>query len=285
MISFSKFYNLREARVLNPKDKDPKPLKDADTIRVYHAFNNPQDLYDILEYGTSGKLRAKRIYSYESNNNPNGLFVTIDYKTAKSFGQYIAEFHTKVSDLEAPVWPGGSYTVQGEYSKYWSDENPRESGTKKAREEAEKSKYDYVRDSDRPELAEMLYNNYEHQALYTGDLNPNSIRAIWVNTDMEKDGRFSTYKRMSIKEFLKNYKKQDTDEHRNKLFKPREEFDPDVMIARYKKRFNDSDNKFFSTEYILKGFRMIDDIALHTYFWPKQLADVKKFLKSLEEGD
>lgn len=278
MKKFKQFFKVYEATVIQSdykKTTEHKPLKDTDTIRVYHAFNDPKDLFNVLKYGTSGKLRAKRIYSYEANNNPNGLFVTIDLKTAKSFGQYIAEFHTKVSDLEAPVWPGGRYTVQGEYSKYWSEENPREVGTQKAREEAEKSKYDYVRDSDRPELAEMLYNNSEHQALYTGDLNPNSIRAIWVNTDMKKDGRYSTYKRMSIKEFLKNYKKEKPDEHRFKVFKPREEFDASVMLDRFKKRFN------MSKEDILSGLKMVDDYGLQMHFWPKQMGAVKEFLKSL----
>jgi hypothetical protein len=131
MRSFSEFYKIQEARVINANDQKV-PLKDNETIRVYHAFNNPQDLYDILKYGTSGNLRAKRIYSYEANNNPKGFFVSIDFKTVKGFGQYIMELHTRVSDLEAPVWPSGSYTVQGEYSKYWDEENPREKGTEAA---------------------------------------------------------------------------------------------------------------------------------------------------------
>ena len=277
MISFSKFYNLREARVLNPKDKDPKPLKDADTIRVYHAFNTPQDLYDILKYGTSGKLRAKRIYSYEANNNPKGFFVSIDFKTVKGFGQYIMELHTRVSDLEAPVWPSGSYTVQGEYSKYWDEENPREKGTEAAREKAKQSKQDYIRNSDRPELADSLYDSYEKQALYVGDLDANSIRAIWVNKNMNKDGRYSTYDRMSVKEFLKTHPSKPSSEHRFKIFTPREEFDVDVMLKRFNQRFDR-----MSTDDILSGLKYVDDQGLAVHFWPKQMAAVKKFIKTIK---
>jgi hypothetical protein len=244
---------------------------------VYHAFNNPQDLYDILKYGTSGKLRAKRIYSYEANNNPKGFFVSIDFKTVKGFGQYIMELHTRVSDLEAPVWPSGSYTVQGEYSKYWDEENPREKGTEAAREKAKQSKEDYIRNSDRPELADSLYNNYEKQALFVGELDANSIRAIWVNKDMKKDGRYSTYDRMSVKEFLKTHPSKPSSEHRFKIFTPREEFDVDVMLKRFNQRFDR-----MSTDDILSGLKYVDDQGLAVHFWPKQMAAVKKFIKTIK---
>jgi len=276
MRSFSEFYKIQEARVINANDQKV-PLKDNETIRVYHAFNNPQDLYDILEYGTSGKLRAKRIYSYEANNNPKGFFVSIDFKTVKGFGQYIMELHTRVSDLEAPVWPSGSYTVQGEYSKYWDEENPREKGTEAAREKAKQSKEDYIRNSDRPELADSLYNNYEKQALFVGELDANSIRAIWVNKDMKKDGRYSTYDRMSVKEFLKTHPSKPSSEHRFKIFTPREEFDVDVMLKRFNQRFDR-----MSTDDILNGLKYVDDRGLAVHFWPKQMAAVKKFIKTLK---
>jgi hypothetical protein len=276
MRSFSEFYKIQEARVINANDQKV-PLKDNETIRVYHAFNNPQDLYDILKYGTSGKLRAKRIYSYEANNNPKGFFVSIDFKTVKGFGQYIMELHTRVSDLEAPVWPSGSYTVQGEYSKYWDEENPREKGTEAAREKAKQSKEDYIRNSDRPELADSLYNNYEKQALFVGELDANSIRAIWVNKDMKKDGRYSTYDRMSVKEFLKTHPSKPSSEHRFKIFTPREEFDVDVMLKRFNQRFDR-----MSTDDILNGLKYVDDRGLAVHFWPKQMAAVKKFIKTLK---
>lgn len=276
MRSFSEFYKIQEARVINANDQKV-PLKDNETIRVYHAFNNPQDLYDILKYGTSGKLRAKRIYSYEANNNPKGFFVSTDFKTVKGFGQYIMELHTRVSDLEAPVWPSGSYTVQGEYSKYWDEENPREKGTEAAREKAKQSKEDYIRNSDRPELADSLYNNYEKQALYVGDLDANSIRAIWVNRNMKKDGRYSTYDRMSVKEFLKTHPSKPSSDHRFKIFTPREEFDVDVMLKRFIQRFDR-----MSTDDILSGLKSVDDQGLAVHFWPKQMAAVKDFIKTIK---
>ena len=85
-----------------------KPLSDSDTIRVYHGAYDLGTVVQALKYGLTGDIRADRRYSYEANNNPRGLFVTPDLDVAKEFGPYIIEFHTRVSDLEAPVWPACS---------------------------------------------------------------------------------------------------------------------------------------------------------------------------------
>ena len=112
---------LDEVKYINPKDyENYKPIKDSDTIRVYHGFYSFNDVQKVLSTGLSGKEKARRIYSYESGNNPNGLFVSVDFKVASKFATsgVVIEFSTKVFDLEAPIWVDGrSYFVQGEIGR------------------------------------------------------------------------------------------------------------------------------------------------------------------------
>jgi len=167
-----------------------EPLKDSDTIIVYHGFYSKSDPEIALTKGLSGQEIARRVYSYESGNNQRGLFVSVNFDSVKRFASsgIIIEFATKVSDLEAPMWMGGRYFKQGEYTKSFTDWN-NETGTSKQREEeilrkreeASNSEYDFIRLSDRPELAQSLYLEAEHQALFIGNLNPNMIRAVWYN--------------------------------------------------------------------------------------------------------
>jgi hypothetical protein len=293
-MNFKEYYILREAKVLTPASrKDPskpnytkyfypedrEPLKDSDTIRLYHGFNNINDLFYTLEMGLSGKDNAKRIYSYEYNNNPKGLFVTISLDVAKDFGNYVIEIHSPVSELEAPIWPGGSYTVQGQMSQYFSSDEDREETRLKRREDAKKSNEESIRNSDRPELAELLFSG-EQQALFKGDLNNNSIRAIWVNSTPERSGRFSNYKRMSIKEFLKEYeslkpkKKDYYNRQYNKILKPREKFSYNLLMDRLKKEYPK-----MSEEYINSVFKDMDEREMSTYLWPDQIEDAMKFFQ------
>lgn len=78
-----------DVRVFNAKklygENATEPIKDSDTIRVYHGFRDFNDTYEACKIGLSGTDRTKRIYSYEYVNNPQGLFVTINFKTAKEF--------------------------------------------------------------------------------------------------------------------------------------------------------------------------------------------------------
>lgn len=218
-------------------DKDQKPLKDSDTIRVYSGVNSRNDFIEILNKGLSGKERAPRRYSYESDNNPYGLFVTLDLDVAKSFGQYVLEFHTRVSDLESPVWPGGTWTVQGGMSDTWKDKSARENARLKKREETRADAPDSVIKSDRPELAASLYSLAESQALFTGQLDPNSIRAVWVNPDPNISSSFSTFQRMKPKRFLDTIKVKDKKkEGPSKIAKPREIISFDEFISRLHRR-------------------------------------------------
>ena len=249
-------YSLLEASVIDPRRdiSKQKSLKDNQTIRVYHGFNDAKDLANALMHGLSGTARAKRTYSYEYSNNPYGLFVTLDFNTAKQFGPYIIEFHTKVRDLEAPVWKGGNFTVQGGYSQYYSDQEERKRDQIELRKQQSKSEYPAISKSDRPDVAQRLLHFPENQALFTGDLNPNSIRAVWISSNPQRTG--SEYKRMSAREALRiikneklptqwgdSYKHDPNDrddfyEQHLKMFKPREKATFDKLVHKYSLQYD-----------------------------------------------
>lgn len=261
---------------------EQEPLKDSDTIRVYHGVNVNRDIAKIMTVGLSGKERANRRYSYEGNNNPRGLFVTIDLDVAKEFGPFIIEFHAKVSDLEAPVWPDGAYTVQGGYASYFDSDNDRNKATQAARERAKKDKDLSISQSDKPELANTLFAFGESQALFTGELNPNSIRAVWVQGNPDKVT--SSYTRLTRLEFVKllsagklkgrydtkvepyNRKKSD------KLFAPRDQVTLDAYLDKLVKKY-----KHLKRSELLDIIKKNNEI-LDQDLWPTQAISVKKEL-------
>ena len=75
-----------------------EPFKKGDTVKVFHGFDNIIEAIEVARHGLSGKLRARRKYSYEVSTNPKGLFVTINKKTAQKFSgegcviEFIAKF-------------------------------------------------------------------------------------------------------------------------------------------------------------------------------------------------
>jgi hypothetical protein len=265
------------------------PLKDNYTITVYHGLNNARDLSGFLKYGTTGKMRAGRIYSYEADNNPYGLFVTIDLKVAKKFARdYIIEFHTKVSDLEAPVWPSGGFTIQGQESKSWNSQEERKERQLKNREELRNSKDKFISLSDRPELAETLYLNSEHQALFTGDLNSNSIKAIWKR---EYKGNYTRYERKSfLEKFGSNIEKEGYKTERNemgqqKLLRPRDKVTIDNFLLGmkrhplYNKMFENKPQEFLN---LLKKSIKGKYEEYPTFVWPHQIDDTIKLFQNLD---
>jgi len=292
--------NLMEVRYLQPyKDiKNKTPLSDDETIVVYHGFNKLNDAQLAAKFGITGKERAKRIYSYEAGNNPNGLFVTIEFITAKQFsGGVIVEFATKVSNLEAPVWAGGgSYFVQGQYTKSFNSPEEREDQRNAHRDEQSKSEYDAISQSDRPELAYSLYEGSEKQALFIGDLNPNMIRAFWVNSELIDNRRHGgEWERLSTQEFGKRYvtdekmkekyvgsdKPRHSDEYygkKNKILKPADDFNPD----RLKKHF-DSLKHFNYDEFVESYIINWDNYVMNAYFYPKQIEQIKKYYNITEK--
>lgn len=288
---------LNEVRVLS-KDSIIKdaPLKNTDVIRVYHGFDNYQDALIALKFGLSGKERVGRNYSYESNNNPKGLFVTPDFEAAKYFTHprgkegisIILELHVRVSDLEAPVWPSGRFTIQGELSQYWDDEVDRyQRGTLKARELAKSSEYKFISQSDKPEVAHSLAVG-EPQALFVGDLNPNMIKNVWFGKSGDYGKRIKSFKRISRNDFLKMFKdykfnkdydgnkstkEQEYDKKEHKIFNPNDDFSMEKVehfLKKHKLYYNIySDAESFMKDIIRFGY-------IDKYFWPKQIEQLKK---------
>jgi len=289
LITEQQLKTLSEVRYLRPPNYmtknygDEKPISDTETIRVFHGFAYFKDLETILKNGLSGKENASRIYSFEYGNNPYGLFVSIDFNlVAKNFahGGVIIEFSTKVSDLEAPVWVGGrSYFVQGEYTKSFKDLDEREQQRILNRQRAGENPYEAISKSDRPELAETLFENYERQALYIGDLNPNMIKYIWYNERMHKnrmtDGKWKRYKR---KDFVNKFNIK-TERGRYDYFLPNEDFSIEKLLnnLNYDKHHNEytEDQFLFYALINDEGYRLKQD--LHMY--PKQIKQIMDLRK------
>ena len=280
--------------------QNEEPLKDSDTIRVYHGFNNYEDAIIAIKFGFSGKEKAKRIYSYESNNNPNGVFITLDLETAKKFTYprskrgivVILELSVKVSDLEAPVWPGGSYTVQGQMAQFWKDKDDRyEKGTLKAREAASDDENNFISGSDRPEVAASLAGS-ERQALFMGDINPNMIKSIYFGESGKHGYSPKRLDRISRKEFLNKFETHEPEDDaygrtsnkgyeyhdkKSKLFKPNDDLSIEVLDSAAKKR------RYESGEQYLRA--IIDNDYLEAYLWPKQISQVDDFLKTIDTDE
>jgi hypothetical protein len=199
------------------------------------------------------------------------------------------EFATKIRNLEAPVWPGGrSYYVQGEFTQSFKDDKEREEQRLKNREKHKTSQYPAINQSDRPELAWALYEGPEAQALFIGNLNPNMIRAFWVNEKLIKDNRTGgKWTRLTRKEFLKKYYRDEylkiktvgndkpnyTEEYykrQNKIFLPNEDLDINKLKEYLKKRDYNFDE---FVDYYIKNW---DDYVLNIYFYPKQISQLKK---------
>jgi hypothetical protein len=288
MLTFKEFFN--ESVNLGSSVSDFIPLKDNYTITVYHGLDNARDLHGFLTYGTTGKIRAGRSYSYEANNNPYGLFVTPELKVAKEFArEYIIEFHTRVADLEAPVWPSGAFTIQGGMSEYWKDDNDRENYRNKLREELRNNKYDFISKSDRPELANTLYLYPERQALFTGELNNNSIKAIWVSENPKKiNSKFIRYERRKfLQEFGDKLSEQgyETDRNKmgkNKVLKPRDKVTYDSLMSGIKTKYP----KFLNTdEKIINLFNTVvkkDKNLVNDFVWPHQVDKAWEIIQNLQ---
>lgn len=298
-------FNLKEVRYIIPPSYDFRssratdidtntPLKDDETIVVYHGFNRFNEALLAAKFGLSGKERAQRIYSYETVNNPNGLFVTVSFFIAKEFagGGAIVEFATKVSDLEAPVWAGkGSYFVQGEYTGSFKSPEEREQQRLNYRQQHAQSQYPAISQSDRPELAYSLFDTKERQALFTGDLNPNMIRAFWVNEKLKNERLTNgTWERISPREFVKRYYNEEAFDEYIHTFKGSEKRRSEKFYSKEGKAFQPaddfSDEKFKNfiedkgydyTEFIQHYVQNWDDYIMNNLLYPKQIEQIKKF--------
>jgi hypothetical protein len=289
---------INEVRYINPnvfskQHSKESPIKDDEVIRVYHGFTYfDEGLYTVL-HGLSGKEIARRIYSYESGNNPKGLFVSIDLPLIQRYfggGGIIIEFSARVSDLEAPVWAGGgSYFVQGEYTKSFKDNDEREQQRLANREKYAKSSDERISKSDRPELGQTIFDNNEKQALFIGDLNPNMIKYVWYNEVRHKErktnGPWVRYTRKDFIRMMKSEHKSATNNvnkslpysKNNRIFKPAEDFNEELFIKRLKDKYGDDAYDRWLNYELSYSF---DTYRLQGYFWPKQMEQAKVFYKN-----
>ena len=138
--------------------------------------------------------------------NPKGLFVSTDFNISKNFAydtdtMVIIEFTAKSDDLDTPVWNHShSYFGQGSNPQPFSSREERDKQKQIYQDYAKNSRNEYVRNSDNPAMADRIFDDYEHQALFVGNLNPNMIKRFWV----KKYGS-ETCIPLSRKQFLKLY--------------------------------------------------------------------------------
>lgn len=279
------------------------PIKKEDEFRVYHGFYNVNDAVNIALHGTSGKITTKRVYSYESENNPKGLFVTLNIKTAKKFAAgiqpVVMQFVAKENELQPPTWPGNSWTGQGQMAQYFYQHPKgaklgRIEKIKQDQEEAKKSSYKAISQSNRPELANILFGS-EMQALFVGDLNSNRIEGFYVQRKQKEYLRVDDpWEFLSTQQFIKEFKdnfnyKATTDERSQyRIFMPDQEFNWQQMAKyfndKYKKNLNTEEDVYrFLKDALVGNFKITMkrdnfESIFSQYFWPKQLPKLHRWM-------
>ena len=276
------------------------PLVKGDTVRLFHGFYSMEDAVLAAKQGLSGALKADRRYSYESNNNPKGLFVTLKLDAAKEFtSKVVMEFVANENELEPPVWPGNGYTVQGQMEKFFSgNDAPARAARNQRRREMQKDTEDLIQKnpehmkhiaaSDDKYKAFMLMSGREYQALFVGHLNPSSITAFWVSNDFKKDGKYATWTRLSVQEFIEKYESSIEKKHRDKkIFLPNEPFNAE----KFKKGLSEAVGNRNSDElirdiyryYVIDGKNEKGSVRnfadfMGRYLWPKQIAPAFRWM-------
>lgn len=291
---------------------EQEPIKNSDKIRVFHKCSMDTAMQFAL-YGASGKVYAKRAFSYESGMNPKGIFVTTDFNVAKngSFASHgvIIEFTASATNLDTPVWNGqGTYFGQGTQPMPFANKSERDAQKKKYNDDARSIEderyfnyqtkkddvvsYDYIRNSDNPAMAYNIFNNNEHQALFLGDLNPNMIKRFWVKE--ENSEQYVPYKRVDFIRKFKEKEKEDYKPEYSYVFNPNDDFSWN-KLAKYEYNFDSyycKKSNISFEEYLNKNFKEMKDTILYYaennpyelryYFWPKQLIQILGKEKYLE---
>jgi len=287
MVTYFELEKIADRLTIAPNvyPEDRPILKDSDYVRVFHGFRDMEDAIAACRYGISGKSRVGRVYSYEADNNPTGLFVTTNPKAAAEFGEVIIEFHAKGTELEAPVWPGGSYTVQGQMAQYFGNNKAkREEARQLARQRAIERGFDPISKSDRPELANTLMAFGENQALFIGHLNPNRITRVWLR------GNRGELHVLSRRDFLVKKKGhifsqksgKDAWQASHRAFRVDEDFNPDKLVqwlsSKYGNRWSFDEAKKILVRALGAKDLYTMKYELLKYVWPKQLPAALRWL-------
>lgn len=161
--------------------------------------------------------------------NPAGLFVTTDFNVLKdnnfgyAYSDVVAiEFTANEEDLDTPVWNNqdsffGQNTNPEPFNHRWERQQQKVHYKMSARLNSP-----HIANSNNPAMAEKVFDNSEHQALFYGDLNPNQIKRFWVRKYV--NGRLMPYIPMTRKEFLSEYSGKASSFKSWKLYKPNEDW-------------------------------------------------------------
>lgn len=288
-----------------------EPIKNSETIRVFHGCDLATAV-KIAKQGVSGQEWTPRKYSYEQGMNPVGLFVTTDFNKVKDFANpfhggkeknaaIILEFSVKASQLDTPVWNGqDSYFGQYSNPQPFRSKEERDAQKQHYNDKARQSEYDYVRNSDNPAMANSIFNNSEHQALFLGSLTPDMIKRFWVQPFNGNVAQSQTYQPMNLREFLKVYGDDEYYDQRtgyrgqidygDKLYGPKEDF---TGLADFGRRFMhhetdkrpqwhkrkmeryNNDEADYIADIVDNAQRYIidnpDPRMLQAFMWPKQI--------------
>ena len=278
-------------------ERQHQPIMNNDKIRVFHGCSLDTARI-IARDGVSGMDFHGRTYSYENGMNPLGLFVSTDFNTAKEFGnttrgRCVLEFTVNASDLESPVWNGSdTYFTPGSNPMPFSNQEERDGQKMKYREKAKNIKdftwhengteyrldKSYIRNSSKPELANMIFSNREHQALFMGDLTPNMIKRVWV-----KNGT-TDFIPMKVSDFQKkyvygNYGNLGKLEAQFKIFKPTEDcMSFDDLIQTFANRSDYINGDLEKAKKALKNADMLQPnppqfavATIQKVLWPRQI--------------
>lgn len=304
------------------------PIKDNETIRVFHGCDL-KTAVTFAKQGLSGKQRQPRKYSYENGMNPIGLFVSTDFETVKEFSNpfgggkaknasVIIEFTANSNDLDTPVWNDSeTYFGQGSNPMPFNSRDDRNKQKQTYNTKARNSECDYIKNSDNPAMANNIFNNKEHQALFIGDLSPNMIKRFWIkryNGNSAYDKQYIPIKREQfLKEFGDEefsvdgyYGKTEKITNGEKLFKPNEDFTSFEDMAKrdgyrllntkygkgmLKRKYNGDVNKFYE-DYIKENANSFKELINNGWYdelqfllWPKQLIQLLGKEKYMEIYD
>lgn len=309
--TFKKWLEARELQMGTYPD-EIDPIQKDEEFRVYHGFYSVTDAINIAIHGTSGGMRAKRVYSYESENNPKGMFVTLDLKTAqKNFAggtqPTVMQFVTKESELQPPTWPGGGWTGQGQMAQFFYQHPKgarlgRAEKMKQDREQAQQSQYKSISQSHRPELANTLFGS-EMQALFVGHLEASRIEGFHVQRQQKDYRRIDDpWEFISREQFVQEfgqefkYKGAADDYSRYRMFTPNQEF----SWQQINNHLNDEYRKFqknpLETEEdayhggigplmprdFKQGMKRNNFESIFAqYFWPKQLPQLHRWIVNM----
>lgn len=281
-----------------------KEIKLDDSITMYHGFRDAQDAVSFARYGFSGKVRANRNYSYESDNNPFGLFVTLSQKVATQFAgahgkdQIIMEFIADVSQLEAPVWPNGTYTIPGQMAGYFgrgAKGNANRKAAQRAAEADPGSSLPHVAQSDRKHLATTLTASSEYQALFVGHLSPDKIVAFHIRPGGENYNYQNSWQRITREEFLERYADKplkNDDRADMRVYGPDDTFVGDEFLSRMSAKYGGERKRdleknigsIWATVLDSKNKAFAFRDAFENYLWPKQMVPAMNWMRGHYRG-